>query len=169
MRNINPKEVPERLDPVLEKDVARLQSLLVAMLRRGSMRDPIAIATEDLQLTPTQVHVVMALGNDDGLAMGELSRRQGVTEKTMTGVVDRLEGAGHVTRERDASDRRVVHVHLTSKGRELFLGCRRNVTERIRSLLGLLEEQDRNRLCLILEKLATKLEARAAEAAEEAP
>jgi DNA-binding MarR family transcriptional regulator len=38
---------------------------------------------------------------------------------TITGVIDRLESAGHVRRERDQRDRRVVWISLTDAGRQL--------------------------------------------------
>ena len=46
------------------------------------------------------------------LTAGELARATGLTTASITGVVDRLEEAGFVHRERDAADRRRVVVHL---------------------------------------------------------
>jgi DNA-binding MarR family transcriptional regulator len=48
----------------------------------------------------------------------ELARRCFFTPATLTGVVDTLERAGYVRRERDESDRRVVWLVLTDEGRE---------------------------------------------------
>ncbi len=39
--------------------------------------------------------------------------------QTVTGVLDRLERAGHVTRRRDLGDRRAVRLELTDSGRQL--------------------------------------------------
>ncbi len=49
----------------------------------------------------------------------DLGRDCHMLASTVTGVIDRLEGAGHVRRERDQRDRRVVWVTLTDDGREL--------------------------------------------------
>lgn len=46
----------------------------------------------------------------------ELARHMGVTPGTMSLAVDRLERKGYVVRLRDATDRRRVHVRLTSAG-----------------------------------------------------
>jgi DNA-binding MarR family transcriptional regulator len=46
------------------------------------------------------------------MTAGELARATGLTTASITGVVDRLEAAGYVRRERDALDRRRVLVHL---------------------------------------------------------
>ena len=37
--------------------------------------------------------------------------------QTVTGVLDRLERAGHITRQRDMGDRRAVRLELTDSGR----------------------------------------------------
>jgi DNA-binding MarR family transcriptional regulator len=50
-----------------------------------------------------------------------LARRLGVHPATMTGVLDRLERAGWVARDRDATDRRAVSVRaLRDRNREVF-------------------------------------------------
>jgi MarR family transcriptional regulator, organic hydroperoxide resistance regulator len=46
----------------------------------------------------------------------ELARRCWVRPATLTGVIDTLERAGYVRRERDAADRRVVWLALTDAG-----------------------------------------------------
>jgi DNA-binding MarR family transcriptional regulator len=48
----------------------------------------------------------------------ELARRCFLTPATLTGVVDTLEKAGYVRRERDDADRRVVWLVLTDAGQE---------------------------------------------------
>ena len=46
------------------------------------------------------------------MTAGELARATGLTTASITGVVDRLEEAGFVTRERDPNDRRRVVVQI---------------------------------------------------------
>jgi len=54
-----------------------------------------------------------------GFTFGELSRLLLVTSGNLTGIVDRLEADGLARREYDKSDRRVVRIVLTRKGRQL--------------------------------------------------
>jgi DNA-binding MarR family transcriptional regulator len=82
----------------LAGDVVQLRELLVALGRLRSLRDPIATTCEQTQLTPPQIHALLWLGQEETLAMGELARRLGITEKTVTGLVDRLEREGYVLR-----------------------------------------------------------------------
>lgn len=125
--------------------------------QRGTLRDPIADFCEHMHFTPPQLHALVWLGRSDALTMGELAGRVGVTEKTITGVVDRLEAAGVVARDRDADDRRVVLVRLTGEGRTTFSKLDGEMRERIGALLALLSDTDRNALFRILENLAERM------------
>jgi DNA-binding MarR family transcriptional regulator len=70
------------------------------------------------------MHLLQARGP---LTPGQLAELSGLTTGTVTGVIDRLEDAGFVRRERDASDRRKVLVtlndeHLWKKMAPLYAG-----------------------------------------------
>ena len=140
---------------------SRLQQLLYALGRRRSLRDPIASTCEELQFTPPQVHALLWLGQDGMLTMGELARRLGVTEKTVTGVVDRLEREGHVQRERITLDRRVVRCRLTEQGQKTYQRLDRFLHEAMLHVLGMLDGSDRKALFRILEKVVHRLESSA--------
>ncbi len=51
------------------------------------------------------------------ISLGELSERMYLHLSTVSGIVDRLEKRGYVTRKRGDEDRRVVHLEVTSEGR----------------------------------------------------
>jgi DNA-binding MarR family transcriptional regulator len=123
------------------------------------MRDPVAAACQDLDLTPAQIHVVLWLGHSGPLTMGELARAVAVTEKTITGVVDRLERDLLVQRERDPADRRVVHVRLAPRGTTLYRRMDEGIAEKLAKLLGLLEAEDREHLVRMVERLTARLAA----------
>lgn len=145
--------------PALESQARRLRSLLVELSRRRPMRDPVAAAVEDLDVTPAQLHILLWLGNDGVLTMGDLARRVAVTLKTMTGVVDRLERDQLVRRERDPADRRVVHVRLARRGEELYRRIDDGIAKKLAGLLSLLDAGDRLALVRMVEKLTAKLAA----------
>lgn len=54
------------------------------------------------------------------MTMSELSRELMVSNGNVTGVIDRLERAGFVTRTRAEHDRRVQYIALTPEGRSRF-------------------------------------------------
>ncbi len=72
-----------------------------------------------LQVTPSQMNVILVLYFSDNLSMGELSSEMYLTESACTRLVDRLVDAHLVRRRGDRNDRRVVRVSLTSYGRQL--------------------------------------------------
>jgi MarR family transcriptional regulator, 2-MHQ and catechol-resistance regulon repressor len=71
-------------------------------------------------LTPAQFDVIATLGNTQGLTMGDIGEKTLITKGTLTGVVDRLEQKGLVTRATPPESRRTVVVQLTTEGTALF-------------------------------------------------
>src|SRR5512133_1544556 len=138
MRNIS-----EPVNPALAREARALRERLIALARMRPLRDPLAASCRDLDLGPPQLHALLWLGHDGPLTMGELARRLWVTEKTVTGLVDRLERDGHLARERDASDRRVVRVRLTARGAALHRRIDGDVERSVAGLLSLLDAADR--------------------------
>jgi DNA-binding MarR family transcriptional regulator len=146
------------LHPVPAADARRLHELLLDVARRRSLRDPIAATCAELELSAPQVHLLLSLGHDGPLTMGVLARRAAVTEKTVTGLVDRMERDGLVRRERHETDRRVVQVRLTRAGTALHRRLDAGFLEKLTAVLGLLDAADRRHLFHIMEKLISKLE-----------
>ncbi len=75
-----------------------------------------------LGLTQQQWVVLAAIGRGgpEGLPLSALGRNLLVTKANITGMVDRLERDGYVTREAHPTDRRVTHARLTTKGRRFL-------------------------------------------------
>lgn len=135
----------------------RLTELLTTLGRMNSLRDPLASLVEAMGLTPPQLHAVMWLGTDERLTMGEVAQRVGVTEKTVTGIVDRLEAQDYVRRVRDSADRRVVQVELTEKGLAAYREFDAEIRRKFVLFLSLLEPADEQALLRILERLVKRL------------
>lgn len=75
----------------------------------------------DFGATLPQFDLLSQLYREDaGLRLGELSKRTMVTNGNITGLVERLEIDGLVSRERPVDDRRVIVACLTEKGRKTF-------------------------------------------------
>lgn len=141
-----------------EHTVDRFLQLMQSIGRRSSLRDPMASALQ-AEFSGPQLHALMWLGVEGPLTMGDLAQRSGATEKTITGIVDRLEREGLVKRVRDDADRRVVRVELTRKGKsahDVILG---EVREKLAGFLAFLDDKDRSDLFRILQHVSQKLEA----------
>ena len=74
---------------------------------------------DELGLTYLQYIVLVALFETDDQTVGGLGDRLFLDSSTLTPLLKRLEAMGHITRQRDPEDERVVRVHLTAKGRSV--------------------------------------------------
>ncbi len=71
-------------------------------------------------LTGPQVVVLREIGRFDQIRIGDLASRVSLSNATTTGIVDRLERAGFVSRIRSLRDRRQVLLTLTESGNRLL-------------------------------------------------
>src|ERR1700677_3265256 len=92
----------------------RLESeFLLALRRAGAVMQLLGAASaERIGINVTDLNCLNILALRGQMTAGELARATGLTTASITGVLDRLEDAGFVRRERDAHDRRRVVVHL---------------------------------------------------------
>ena len=70
-----------------------------------------------LGLTYPQYIALTVLWEQDGLNVGELSKRLQMETNTLTPLLKRLEKLGHIVRKRGIKDERKVFIHLTKSGR----------------------------------------------------
>ncbi len=73
-------------------------------------------ALADLNLTAAEINALANLADRGVLNVRELSAETGTRATTLTGVLDRLENRGYVTRELDPTDRRSFRLPLTKAG-----------------------------------------------------
>ncbi len=104
-----------------------------------------------LNLTPPQFFVLRSiLSRGAHPTMSTLAYDTLQHCATVTGIVDRLEKMGLVTRQRDAEDRRQVLVELTPLGGDLLSKIRGSREKRLRETLLRLSEQDAGELLRLL-------------------
>lgn len=77
----------------------------------------ISAALVDLDLTASEINALANLADGRGRTISELGAAIGSRPTTLTGVLDRLERRGHLTRGTLAGDRRSVLIELTDSGR----------------------------------------------------
>jgi DNA-binding MarR family transcriptional regulator len=83
----------------------------------GHQRRRFLIAAAELDLHPAQAGALLQLGSP--LPMNELAALLGCDNSNVTGLIDRLQARGLVTRQSSTDDRRVKHVVLTEAGQRL--------------------------------------------------
>jgi DNA-binding MarR family transcriptional regulator len=99
------KPSPERVAAV---EMAVRNLIANAILFNHQVAQRVGLGASDAQF----MHLLQLHGP---LTPGRLAELSGLTTGTVTGVIDRLEAAGFVRRERDESDRRKVIVKLNEE------------------------------------------------------
>jgi DNA-binding MarR family transcriptional regulator len=71
------------------------------------------------QVSVPQLSCILALYEHGPLPPSQIAKHIMVKSSTVTGIIDRLEQKGLVCRLRDSSDRRVINIQITERGKEL--------------------------------------------------
>lgn len=91
--------------------------------------------------------------DERGLTPSECAERAGVTRATITGLLDGLEREGAIERQPDPSDRRMLRVQLTDKGRQLLSNLLPDHFCRTTGLMANLSATEKKTLIELLQKL----------------
>ena len=93
---------------------------------------------KDVDITPTQYNVLRILrgAGTNGLCRSEVRERLVAQVPDVTRLLDRMEEAGLVARERDAADRRHVTTRITRQGLAVLARLDAPVTEAHHKTLG---------------------------------
>lgn len=66
-----------------------------------------------------QGRILFVLWERDNIPIKELSQKTGLAKTTLTGMLDRLEEAGHIQRTFDSADRRSVRIRLSDNAQNM--------------------------------------------------
>jgi DNA-binding MarR family transcriptional regulator len=136
------------------EDPVQLADLLQRLTRR--LRQAQAERLAPLGLTPAQERALrMITRSSEPPRMTELADHLGIVPRSVTTVIDALEGAGLVRREIDPRNRRAIRLHLTDRGsavRDDMREARRRAAE---DLFAPLTADDRKALAELLNLIDT--------------
>jgi DNA-binding MarR family transcriptional regulator len=111
-------------------------------------------------LTQAQFDILMLLryqAADGSLDQTTLGRMLVVNRSNVTGLVDRMERDGLVTRGGDPEDRRVKRVRMTAAGARLLATAEQAYAARTREVVAGLTPANLDSLCRLLEAVRTAL------------
>ena len=93
---------------------------MLVVLQRATHVTLQVLGTElaELGLSASEINVLANLADGQARTVSELGVAAGVRPTTLTGVLDRLEQKGHITRAARPGDRRAVEIALTEVGME---------------------------------------------------
>jgi DNA-binding MarR family transcriptional regulator len=109
--------VEERTQRRQEIEVLRLATAkLLGSERRLRSRDH----SRPGELTHAQLRALATLGREQAMTAGALARAADLNPASVTAILDQLEAANVVQRQRSTEDRRLCNVCLTQEGRDLL-------------------------------------------------
>jgi DNA-binding MarR family transcriptional regulator len=109
---------------------------------------------EPLELTPALAGIVRMVARQPGLSQQELAQRLDILPSRVVAFIDDLEGRGYITRKRNATDRRLYALTLTSAGRKLMTKLGTVAREHDRRLTAGLSTDQRSHLRGLLTHIA---------------
>ena len=77
-------------------------------------------AVSDIHLTPTQIEALFVVQMNEGVRMGDLANLLALSKQHLTKIVDELEKRKLVVRKQSEINKRVIHIFLTSEGKNLY-------------------------------------------------
>lgn len=110
-----------------------------------------------LDLTSSQIKVLISFYGKEFYTMTELSRAHGVSVSTMTSMADRLLHSGLIERERDTEDRRVVRVRLSPQGKKTVDYVMKVRRRELEKFLGELSDEEIYKFAGSIENVAVIL------------
>lgn len=129
--------------------IAEEIAMIGPRIGRRVMADLLHVA----DLPPAQIFVVIFLFHHGPCHACDVSKEFRVSAPTATGIIDRLETGGYVSRIADEGDRRAVVVELTAEGRKVAQRLRTVIIDRWTELLSRLSSEDAEKYLEILQKI----------------
>lgn len=114
--------------------------------------------TKKYQVSASQLNCLLALYEQGSLPLSQIATHIMVKSSTVTGIIDRLEQKGLVTRSRTSPDRRVITVELTESGRTLAENAPPPIQQKVLEGLERLPQSEMEKIVLGLNMLTQMLD-----------
>jgi len=127
------RSTEQRFAPDLQAAAQELADIVMQMQRRFLLK-----LSEQLghgSVSFPQYFLLGYLDSQEVITMSGIASKMGHTTAAATGLVDRLEKLGYIQRSHALDDRRKVMVRITKKGSSLVAEIRRDMIEKIMTLL----------------------------------
>lgn len=103
------------------RNIAELQALQNLRLIYASARWHDAQVRRSVAISGSQLWALAEIARRDGMGVNALAERMALHQTTASNLSNALVKEGLIRRVRDGSDRRFVHLHVTSDGRRILL------------------------------------------------
>ena len=116
-------------------------------------------------LTGPQLTILQEVASTGEVSVGEVARAISLSQGTVTGILERLEKRGLVTRRRSHSDRRRKMVQVTAAGEQLLEKAPPLMQEVFVERFSSLQEWEQTMILSSLQRLVTIMDAKTIQAA----
>lgn len=116
-------------------------------------------------LTAPQLVVLRAIRDKETASIARLCEAVHLSQATVTTIIDRLESVGLVSRARSLADRRVVHVSLTTNGRDVLQSAPTGLQQEFVERFAALEDWEKSTIIASLQRVAKLMDADVLDAA----
>lgn len=140
-----------------ELDVASIETCLAFLHTTADVYQALDVHFARYGLSRGKFTLLMQLylADEKGLTPSECAQRADVTKATITGLLDGLERDGLVRRLPDVTDRRMLRLQLTDKGRDLLSQMLPDHFCRTTDLMANLTDSEKKTLIKLLNKVRT--------------
>ncbi|WP_417450297.1 MarR family winged helix-turn-helix transcriptional regulator [Kordiimonas sp.] len=140
-------------------DLFQVEAYPFYLLNRAVSRYNVVIEAElrSIDIDIPSWRVLMILGEQSPLAVGQVARSAVINLSTMMRVIERMEKAGLVSTQPAEEDRRVTAISLTEAGRAKLVAAREATAPIYRKLIRGFSAGDFSRLLTLLNRLHDNL------------
>jgi len=134
---------------------SRYQEALLALMRTAAVsKRPVVKVVEAAGISLAQYNVLRILrGAGQGLPTLAIRERMVEEAAGITRLIDKLEAAGYVSRERSTPDRRLVLCRISESGLALLSELDPDVNEADKAVLQVLNDEELDQLIDLLDKV----------------
>lgn len=138
----------------LEQRVEDFGEIVREILNQFQHMHDLAAWGHEANVSPQDLRVLELLGRSGPQMMRSLAEHVNLAVNSMTSLVDSLEQKGLAVRTRSGTDRRVVNVELTEKGKQAYEFVVNAKNQFHRALLSALTDEEQEILLVLFRKIA---------------
>jgi len=95
------------------------------------------------KINSSQLSCLLVLGDSSPISLSQLSKKVSLSPSMITGVIDQLESKELVSRARNSTDRRVILIELTEKGKETLKNAPLSLQKKLINALSVIKKEEK--------------------------
>lgn len=107
----------------------------------------------DLEFSKSELFTMLLVEKNGEIIMSKIADYINVSMSTANGIVERLVKNGYLNRDRSDSDRRIVIIQLTDKGKQIVHELKNVIFEYIRLIYEALDDEERKLILKVFTKI----------------